>query len=94
MAHPSISFAGFRDDPEPILARLRETGEAEVLTLGGAGDVVLQDAKSYEALLDRIDELETAVGIRRGLEDMASGRGRSFDVVAEELRERYGIGEG
>src|SRR5262245_35084162 len=49
------------------VARLKETKLPEVLTVNGRAEVVIQDAASYQELLDRLHHLETLAAIGEGL---------------------------
>src|SRR5258708_8585591 len=53
---------------------MRGTGHPIVLTINGKAELVVQDAASYQSLLDRVDELEALEGIGRGLADVRAGR--------------------
>jgi hypothetical protein len=46
------------------MARLKETMVPEVLTVNGRAEVVIQDAESYQDLLDRLHYMETLTAIR------------------------------
>jgi prevent-host-death family protein len=43
---------------------MKQTGQPLVLTVNGKAKVVVQDAKSYQQLLDKIEELEAIAGIK------------------------------
>lgn len=72
-------------------ARLRSTGRPEVLTVDGRADLVVQDAASYQKLLDELDRLQAIDGIRRGLQDAAGGRGVSLEAADAAIRARLGL---
>lgn len=57
------TLSNFQGDPSAHLVRLRETGLPEVLTVEREAGVVVQDARAYQALLDRLDELESVSSI-------------------------------
>lgn len=80
-----------RGTPE-LMARLRETRQAEVLSVNGEADVVVQDVEAYQDLLDKLDRAEAIVGIQRGLESMRRGEGVPADEALERLRSELGIG--
>ncbi|HEX6895142.1 MAG TPA: type II toxin-antitoxin system prevent-host-death family antitoxin [Bryobacteraceae bacterium] len=50
----------FKRRTTDVVARLRDTGRAVVLTTNGRADVVVQDAASYQKLLDRLQSYESA----------------------------------
>jgi PHD/YefM family antitoxin component YafN of YafNO toxin-antitoxin module len=67
----------------PWIRQLKEAGEPIALTVGGKAEFVMQDAASYQMLLQLVDRLETLEGIRAGLEDMEAGRTVSLDQVKD-----------
>jgi hypothetical protein len=72
------------------IERLRRAGKPEVLPVNGRAALVIQDAESYQKLLDVIDRAEAIAGIQRGLESMGRGEGRPMREFLGELRERRG----
>jgi len=80
--HPLTDFK--RNTPE-FLRQLKETGHPLVLTINGKAELVVQDAKSYQRLLDLADRLETIEAVREGLASMTRGEGRPADDVFAEL---------
>ena len=68
--------------------RLKEAGQPEVLTINGRAELVVQDAKSYQALLDRIERAEAVTGIKRGLEDVERGRTKTAGEALHMVRPR------
>lgn len=60
-----------------------------VLTVNGKAEVVVQDAESYQKLLELLDRLEAMEGIQRGLEEMAADQGRPASEFFAELKEKY-----
>lgn len=85
------SLTDFQRNTKEHLKRLKETGFPEVLTINGKAEIVVQDAESYQRLLDRVDRAEAIEGIRRGLESMKRGEGRPAEDVFEDLRKKYEI---
>jgi prevent-host-death family protein len=47
------SLSNFQRNTRDFLQRLRETGRPLVLTVNGHAELVVQDAASYQRLLDR-----------------------------------------
>lgn len=85
-AHPLQEFL---EDHEQHLARLRETGRPEVLTVEGQRGVVIQDASAYKKLLDELDLLESAQIIRERLAAIDRGeRGVPLDEAFARIRQQ------
>lgn len=59
------------------VARLKETKLPEVLTVNGRAEVVIQDATSYQELLDRLHHLETLAAIQEGVTCAERGEPKS-----------------
>jgi len=64
-----------------------------MLAVNGAEMIVLQDAASYQKLLEELDRAETIAGIQRGLDAMEAGRARPVKEFLAELREEFGFPE-
>jgi len=86
--HP---LSEFQRDTESYIRKVRETGEAAILTVGGEPEVVLQSASAYrESLADR-ELIEDLRGISRGLDQAKSGQGRPMRDLLREIADRHGI---
>jgi prevent-host-death family protein len=85
------SLTDFKHRTPEFVQQLKETGAPIVLTINGKAALVVQDAESYQKLLDLAEEAKMLEGIRRGLEDMRQGRGRPADEVFEEIRRDLNI---
>ena len=85
--HPLTDFK--RRTPE-FLRRLKESGRPLVLTVNGRAEIVVQDARFYQKLLDLAERLETIEAVKEGLASIDKGEGRPlnevFDALEKELR--------
>ena len=81
----------FRNHSAEFMQHIRETRRPIVLTVNGKAAAVLQDAESYQRLLDLAAEANASEGIRQGLEDVGHGRARAARKVFNELRRRHGV---
>lgn len=88
--HPLTDF--LRNHKEHV-ERLKQAHRPEVLTINGKAELVVQDAESYQKLLDTIDRAEAIEGIQRGLESMERGEGRSAQEFFAEMRKKFDIPE-
>ena len=79
------SLSDFKRNTAELMERMVESGEPMVLTVNGKAKLVVQDAASYQKLLESIDYDQTVAGIRRGLDDVQAGRtqpaGKGFGEV-------------
>jgi prevent-host-death family protein len=85
------SLTHFKRNTAEFIEQLKATGDPIVLTVNGKAAIVVQDAASYQRMLELIDRAEAIVGIKKGLESMARGEGVSADQAFERLRKKYGI---
>jgi hypothetical protein len=73
------------------VARLKETRVPEVLTINGKAEVVIQDAESYQEMLDRLHHMETIAAIREGIASAERGEMKPAEQVFAEMKAKYGI---
>jgi prevent-host-death family protein len=83
--HPLTDFK--RRTPE-FLRQLKQSGKPLVLTLNGKAEIVVQDAKSYQRLLDLAERLETIEAVKEGLVSIDKGEGRPIDDVFDALEKK------
>jgi len=62
-----------------------------VLTLNGKAELVVQDAASYQRLLNVLDQIEANRGIRRGLNSVGRGRTAPSRRCFEEIRREHEV---
>jgi hypothetical protein len=85
------SLTDFQRNAKRHLIRMKKSGHPQILTVNGKAAVVVQDALSYQKLLDRLDMLEAIQGIRHGIQSMERGEGRSVDAFDRDMRKRRNI---
>jgi hypothetical protein len=73
------------------VAELKESGEPEILTVNGKAELIIQDAESYQAMVDRLREMETVAAIQEGIESARRGELKPATQVLAEMKARYGI---
>jgi hypothetical protein len=62
-----LSLTEFQRGAKQHINRLRKTGKAQVLTINGSASLVVQDARSYQRLLDEIAALRETLATRSSL---------------------------
>jgi PHD/YefM family antitoxin component YafN of YafNO toxin-antitoxin module len=85
------SLTDFLRNHKAHVARLKETHAPEVLTVNGKAEVVIQDATSYQAMLDRLHHMETIAAIQEGMASAERGELKPAAQVLDEMRTRYGL---
>jgi PHD/YefM family antitoxin component YafN of YafNO toxin-antitoxin module len=83
------SLSNFKRNTVRFLEQLRETGEPVVLTINGKAELVVQDAASYQRLLELAERIETVETIRQGMQELDEGKGISLDEFREHIRRRH-----
>ncbi len=85
------SLSNFKRNTSNVIAQMKQTGEPIVLTVNGKAEVVVQDAKSYQQLLEKIERLEAIAGIKQGLTDVESGETRPLAEFMQEMQYKHDI---
>lgn len=85
------SLSNFKRNTSGLIEQMKQTGEPVILTVNGRAEVVVQDARSYQKLLETIEKLETLAGIKQGLADIESGQTRPIREFEQEMQQKYGI---
>ncbi|HAG82796.1 MAG TPA: prevent-host-death protein [Cyanobacteria bacterium UBA12227] len=84
------SLTEFKRNTTEFLQRIKQTKHPLVLTVNGKAELVVQDAESYQKLLDAAELLETLKGIKLGLEQMQQGKGKKAeDFFESEISSRH-----
>ena len=86
--HPMTDF--LRNHKSHV-QRLKQTRKPEVLTVNGKAELVIQDADSYQEMLDRLERAELIAAIQEGLASADRGEMKPARQVFEEMKAKYGI---
>lgn len=79
LARDIQSLSTFKRDTSKLMRQMKKSKEPMVLTVNGRAALVVQDAESYQHLLEAKERMEAIEGIRRGLESMKKKRGMPAD---------------
>lgn len=82
------SLSNFKRRTPRFLQRLKKTGEPVVLTINGKAELVVQDAASYQRLLELADQVDALEFLRKSLEDVDAGRTQPMRPAVERLGKR------
>ena len=85
------SVTEFQRNIKDYVGRLKENKTPLVLTVNGRAELVVQDAESYQLILERLERAETLASIRRGMEQFDRGEGIQLDQAEEQLRKKHGF---
>jgi len=87
------SLSTFKRDTAKLVRQLKKTRQPMVLTVNGRAELVVQDADSYQKLLEAKDKIEAIEGIKRGLESMKRSSGKPAEQFFREFFAEKGIPE-
>ncbi len=73
------SLSNFKRNTSDFLEQLKTTGKPIVLTINGKAEIVIQDAGSYQKLLEISEKLETIEALKSAIEEMKKGEGESAE---------------
>ncbi len=85
------SLTTFRRRSGDFMKQLKKSKRPVVLTVKGKAAAVVQDAESYQRLLDIAAGADSGEGIRQGLEDVKKGRVRPVREFFAEFEARHVI---
>lgn len=87
------SLSTFKRDTAKFVRQMKRTKAPVVLTVNGKAELVVQDADSYQELLEAKDRMEAIEGIKRGLESLKRNAGRPAERFFQEFFSEQGIPE-
>ena len=85
------SVTEFQRNLKGYVGRLKGRKTPLVLTVNGRAELIVQDARSYQALLDRLERAETVAAIRQGMREFERGEGIPLEKAERELRKKHGF---
>jgi prevent-host-death family protein len=85
------SVTEFQRNIKGYVGRLKKKKTPLVLTVNGRAELVVQDAASYQQILERLDRAETVAAIRRGMEQFDRGEGIPLDEAEKRLRKKHAL---
>jgi prevent-host-death family protein len=85
------SVTEFQRNIKDYVGRLKQRRTPMVLTVNGRAELVVQDAESYQEMLDRLERAEALAAIRNGMEQFDRGEGIALDEAEKRLRKKHGL---
>ncbi len=89
LSEDTHSLSDFKRNTSKLVKQMEETGRPIVLTINGKAKLVVQNAASYQRMMEAIENAKTL----RALLDAKEGKGRPAEEFLEELRKQYGFPE-
>jgi len=87
------SLSTFKRDTAKLMRQMKKTKQPVVLTVNGKAELVVQDADSYQELLEAKERMEAIEGIKRGLQSMKRNAGKPAEKFFQEFFAEKGIPE-
>jgi prevent-host-death family protein len=85
------SVTEFQRNAKEYVGRLKDSKTPLILTVNGRAELVVQDAASYQELLDRLEALETIAAIRVGLQESNQGQANPARAALQQLGAKLGL---
>lgn len=85
LARDIMSLSTFKRDSNKVMRQMKKTKEPVVLTVNGKAAVVVQDAESYQKLLELKEQSEVVEILRQRLASRSRKKGRSAENFFNEF---------
>ncbi len=86
------SLSIFKRDASKIIKQIKATKEPVVLTVNGVAEVVVQDAASYQELIDAREHAESVAILRERLKAYDEGeKGIPMEEVFQSIAKKHGF---
>lgn len=84
-------LSDFQRNARQFIEHLQESHKPIVLTVNGKASVIMQDAESYQKLLDELAIVRSASAIKQAMAEAAAGLDRDAVEALQELRLKHDI---
>jgi PHD/YefM family antitoxin component YafN of YafNO toxin-antitoxin module len=84
-------LSDFQRNARQFIKQLQHSQKPIVLTVNGQASVIMQDAASYQKLLDKLEIARSAAMIKQGLGEAAAGLDKDVVEALEQLRLKHDI---
>ena len=79
------SLTAFKRNTGEYIRKIKKSGDPLILTVKGKAEVIVQDAESYQRMLEALDQAETFMAVREGLVSVGRGKTMSLDRFDKEM---------
>jgi prevent-host-death family protein len=83
------SLSDFKRKTTTFVSRMKKDGHPLVLTINGKAELVVQDAASYQRLLELAEQAEMVEFLRESREDVEAGRTEPALSALERLAKKH-----
>ncbi|OGR99480.1 MAG: prevent-host-death family protein [Elusimicrobia bacterium RBG_16_66_12] len=85
------SLTDFKRHTVNFVKQLKKLHRPLVLTVNGRAEVVVQDAESYQRLLEISESFEAISAVQEGWAQAERGEGMSLEKFDKRMRSKHGI---
>ena len=83
------SLSDFKRKTTDFVARMKKSGHPLVLTINGKAELVVQDAATYQRLVELVERVEMMEFLRESLQDVEEGRAEPAVEALERLGRKH-----
>jgi prevent-host-death family protein len=91
LARDIMSLSTFKRDSNKVMRQMKKTKEPVVLTVNGKAAIVVQDAESYQRLLELKERSEVVETLRQRLATRSQKKGRTAEEFFAEFFDKNDI---
>jgi prevent-host-death family protein len=91
LARDIMSLSTFKRDSNKVMRQMKKTKQPVVLTVNGKAAVVVQDAESYQKLLELHERSEVVEILRQRLASLSRKKGRPAEDFFDDFFVRNNI---
>ncbi len=85
------SLTDFKRNTAKYMKKMKKSKNPVVLTVNGKAELVVQDARAYQEMLERVEHTESVAAIRQAIAEFERGEGRPAREALEKIRQKHGI---
>ena len=84
-------MAEFQKNIKSYVQKLKGSHTPMVLTVNGKAELVVQNAETYQELVNEVERARFVAAVNRGIQEMEAGLGRDAGVALGELRAKLAL---
>ena len=85
------SVTDFQKNIKSYVEKLKGSSTPIVLTVNGKAELVVQNADTYQELLNEVERARFVTAVNAGIQEMEAGQGRDVATALAELRAKVAL---
>jgi len=85
------SVTDFTRNAKAYIAQVKASMEPIALTVNGHAEVILQDAETYQQMVDELERIHLAAALRVSEAALREGKYKDLDQAFGDIRKRLGL---